>query len=90
MDVLSLQMAIFLFTVCHVVIVTLESGDVDIIFRLGGGGGGGRGRIIAQQFFRFLWIAEKLKTLCCKNIEQDMMRYSIINFVYIFYFFLLK
>ena len=69
-------MAIFLFTVCHVVIVTLESGDVDIIFRLGGGGGR-RGRIIAQLFFRFLWIAEKLKTLCCKNIEQqDMMRYD--------------
>ncbi|XP_003386367.1 PREDICTED: protein SMG9-like [Amphimedon queenslandica] len=33
LDVLSLQMAIFLFTVCHVVIITMESGDVDVIFR---------------------------------------------------------
>lgn len=75
MDVLSLQMAIFLFTVCHVVIVTLESGDVDIIFRLGGGEG--EGGLLHNNFFRFLWIAEKLKTLCCKNIEQqDMMRYD--------------
>ena len=33
LDVVSLQLAIFLLNVCHVVVVVMESGDFDIILR---------------------------------------------------------
>ena len=33
LDVLSLQLAIFLFATCHVVVVVMESGDLDVILR---------------------------------------------------------
>ena len=52
-------MAIFLFTVCHVVIVTLESGDVDIIFRLGGGEG--EGGLLHNNFLDFCGLLRNLR-----------------------------
>lgn len=33
LDVVSLQLAIFLFAVCHVVVVVMESGDLDVVLR---------------------------------------------------------
>lgn len=32
-DVVSLQLAIFLFAVCHVVVVVMESGDLEVVLR---------------------------------------------------------
>jgi hypothetical protein len=33
LDILSLQLAIFMTNVCHVVVVVMESGDFDIILK---------------------------------------------------------